>query len=590
MCGIIGYIGEKKAAPILIEGLKRLEYRGYDSAGLATVSPVLAVVKVVGKVAGLEAYKNTAGTLGIGHTRWATHGEPSERNAHPHCSRMVAVVHNGIIENHEQLKRELSAEGVVFRSETDTEVLPHLISRALHSGADSLETAVVSALAKIDGAYAIAVASSDYPNELVAACNSSPLVIGIGERELYLASDELALAGKVSAVVHVHDGEVVTLKRNGSYTFRGVALADVSARLEEPALHEEISKDGHAHFMHKEILEQPQTMRNVLAGRLREGMPVTFGGLSSEIEGRLRDARRVMLVGCGTSLFAAMAVRDLFERVSGVMCEAEQAAEFSYRSPVLSLQDVVVGISQSGETADTLKAMLLAKERHALCLGVTNRVGSTLSKRVRQGIYLHAGPEIAVASTKAFTAQATVLSLLALRVAELKGVLPPVWIQSGLGILPKLLQESLAEEERIKALAYRYANAKRMILIGRGSGVALALEGALKVREVAYMDAHGLSAAELKHGTLALVEKGVPVIALMPQGRTGLREKMLSNLEEVKARGGDVLPFEAKPGLPEELVPIVLAPMVQLLAYHLGVARGVDVDRPRNLAKSVTVE
>ncbi|MEK7068576.1 MAG: glutamine--fructose-6-phosphate transaminase (isomerizing), partial [Patescibacteria group bacterium] len=393
MCGIIGYIGEQKAAPILIEGLKRLEYRGYDSAGLATVSPALAVVKVVGKVAGLEAYKNTAGTLGIGHTRWATHGEPSERNAHPHCSRTVAVVHNGIIENHEHLRRELVSQGFVFLSDTDTEVLLHLIVRAMGRGATAgLEAAVAHALKEVEGAYAIAVISVDYPDELVAACNSSPLVIGIGEKELYLASDELAFGGKVNAVAHLKDGEVVVLKRNGSYSFRGLPLSGVKARLEKPSVADEVNKGGHAHYMYKEILEQPQAMRNVLAGRLREGSPVTFGGFTSDIEGRLRDARRITLVGCGTSLFAAMTGKAFIERLSGVVCEAEQAAEFYYRDPAITSGDVVIGISQSGETADTLRAMTLAKERHALCLGITNRVGSALSKRVRAGIYLHAGP------------------------------------------------------------------------------------------------------------------------------------------------------------------------------------------------------
>ena len=597
MCGIIGYIGEQKAAPLLIEGLKRLEYRGYDSAGIATVSdePLtlheLTTCRVVGKVEGLdESGTRLPGSLGIGHTRWATHGAPTSENAHPHysASGRVAVVHNGIIENHEHLRRELTTQGFVFRSETDTEVLPHLIERELKAGGGDLEQAVIRALSLVEGAYAIAVVSADYPDEIVAACNSSPLVVGIGEKELYLASDELAFGGKVGAVAHLKDGEVVVLKRNGSYTFRWIPLSEVKTRLEKPSVVDEVNKGGHAHYMYKEILEQPQAMRNVLAGRLREGNPVTFGGFTPDIEGRLRDARRITLVGCGTSLFAAMAGKAFTERLSGVVCEAEQAAEFYYRDPAITSGDVVIGISQSGETADTLRAMTLAKERHALCLGVTNRVGSALSKRVRAGIYLHAGPEVAVASTKAFTAQAAALMLLAVHLAELKKCPVSEELVGRLLLLPALMADTLRKEDEIKRIAYQCKDAKRMIVIGRGYGLPLALEAALKIREVAYIDAHGLSASELKHGTLALVEPGVPVVAVMPSG--ALRDKMLSNLEEVKARGGRVILLEPPQDLPDELVPIVLAPLVQLLAYHLGVARGVDVDQPRNLAKSVTVE
>lgn len=610
MCGIIGYIGEQKAAPLLIEGLKRLEYRGYDSAGIAVVgSPdgldILTVnrVRSVGKVENLSAALSGVsvdGTLGIGHTRWATHGGPSQRNAHPHWSSdsMVAVVHNGIIENHEALRAELEKQYCVFESETDTEVLPHLIRRELKNGV-SLEKAVASALAQVEGAYAIAVVSAEHPDEIVAACNSSPLVVGIGEKELYLASDELAFGGKVSAVAHLKDGEVVVLKRNGSYTFRGIPPAEVKTRLEKPGVADEINKGGHAHYMYKEILEQPQAMRNVLAGRLREGSPVTFGGFTPDIEGRLQDARRITLVGCGTSLFAAMAGKAFIERLSGVVCEAEQAAEFYYRDPAITSGDVVIGISQSGETADTLHAMALTRERHALCLGVTNRVGSALSKRVRAGIYLHAGPEVAVASTKAFTAQAAALMLLAVHLAELQKRPVPDALAGQLLRLPHLMADTLQKEDEIKRIAHQCKDAKRMIVIGRGYGLPLALEAALKIREVAYIDAHGLSASELKHGTLALVEPGVPVVAVMPASTRGLRrggpqgalrDKMLSNLEEVKARGGRVIALEPPEGLQDELVPIVLAPLVQLLAYHLGVARGVDVDQPRNLAKSVTVE
>ncbi len=594
MCGIIGYIGEKQAAPILIEGLKALEYRGYDSAGFAAIAHVdsgtrLSVYKTAGKVAGLERYHNAPGTIAIGHTRWATHGEPTWENAHPHRSGDVAVVHNGIIENHAELRRDLQSQGCVFRSDTDTEVLPHLIVREQKVDESiSLEAAVARALARVEGAYAIAVVSEESPNLLVVACKSSPLVIGIGEQELYVASDELALAGKVSGVVAVHDGAIVTLRRNGSYTFLGAKRPHQSL-VEKPAVVVEVSKGAHAHYMHKEIFEQPQAMRNVLAGRLHEEGPVTLGGLAGGLEGRMGDARRIVLAACGTSLFAAMAGKPLFERWAGMLCDAEQAAEFAYREPILSSRDVVIGISQSGETADTLKAIALAKERRALTFGITNRVNSALAKRAGAGMYLHAGPEVAVASTKAFTSQVAALALLALRLAQVRGRTIDPKIVRALQLLPQLVEDALAQEPHMRAVAEQHKDARRMIIIGRGSCVPLAMEAALKIREVAYIDAHGLSSAELKHGTLALVERGTPVVALMPSEKEALG-KMRSSLEEVKARGGEVIPLEAPSYMQDELLPILLAPSVQLLAYHLGVARGIDVDRPRNLAKSVTVE
>jgi glucosamine--fructose-6-phosphate aminotransferase (isomerizing) len=594
MCGIIGYIGEKTAAPILIEGLKRLEYRGYDSAGLSTIleGKRLAVRRALGKVSALEKSLEASpleGTLGIAHTRWATHGAPSERNAHPHCSESVSVVHNGIIENHETLRSILLSEGYEFESDTDTEVLPHLIMRALKAGAKSLEDAVASALSHVEGAYAIAVLSSGEQDRLIAACHSSPLVIGIGERELYLASDELALAGKVDAVVHVKDGEVVTLKRNGTYSFRGIPLSEVESRKEAPTVAEgDAQKGGYTHFMLKEIHDQPQAMRNVLAGRLREGHSVVFGGLTPDIEARLRDTRRIVLAACGTSLFASMAGAQLIEKLCGVIAVAEQAAEFAYREPELSSADTVIGISQSGETADTLRALDIGRERHSLVLGITNRVGSSLARKARAGLYLHAGPEIAVASTKAFTAQVAALALFAVKVAQLRGRQEDAALRRDLLRLPELVADSLKREEEMRALAEKIAFSKRLIIIGRGYGVPLALEAALKVREIAYIDAHGLSASELKHGTLALVEKGTPVVAIMPHGEQ--RTKMLSNVEEVRARGGDVFLLESPEGVSEALAPVVLAAPLQLMAYYLGVARGVDVDQPRNLAKSVTVE
>lgn len=596
MCGIIGYIGKRQAQPLLLEGLKALEYRGYDSAGIALVGftaalPVLYRLRKSGKITNLETSAqnvNLHGTLGIGHTRWATHGEPYERNAHPHLSRLgnVAVVHNGIIENHEILRAQLCKEGFNFSSETDTEVLPHLIERELQKGAGSLHETVASALAQVEGAYAIAVISSHYPTELVAACNSSPLVIGIGKEELYLASDELAFAGKVRGVVHVRDGEIVTLKQDGSYFFHNASVHDVRSRIEVPGTAEAVNKGGYPHYMLKEIHEQPQAIRSMLSHL--KGKEVSFGGLTADIEARLANTRRIILAGCGTSLFAASAGKLFIEQLAGIPCEAEQAAEFSYRNPALSSLDTLVGISQSGETADTLRAVELGQERHALCMSITNRVGSTLARRTKLGMYLHAGPEISVASTKAFTSQVVMLLLFALRLAQVRGKVLPEQLLRHMLLLPPFMIDTLAREGEMRALARQYAAAKRIIVIGRGSTTALAYEAALKIRELSYIDAHGLSAAELKHGTLALVEPGVPVVALMPQGT--LHKKMSSNLEEIKARGGEVVILESDQGLCDELTPILLAPLVQLFAYSLGVERGVDVDQPRNLAKSVTVE
>jgi len=614
MCGIVGYLGGRPARPVLIEGLKRLEYRGYDSAGLATVEPGSAPVwschKRAGKVAELEKSLgglSPRGTLGIAHTRWATHGEPSERNAHPHCSSgeapwpPVAVVHNGIIENHEALRAQLRAEGFAFASDTDSEVLPHLIDRELRRGANSLEGAVSGARAHIEGAYAIAGMSYAHPDELVAACNSSPLVIGIGKDELFVASDELAFAGKATSVLHLKDGEIVVLKRNGSYTFRGVPLPEALARVEKPAVsaHDAV-KSGYAHFMLKEIHEQPQSLRQTFAGRLHES-EVVFGGLTGDLMSRLQDARRIVLVGCGTSLYAAHAGKLLIEKFARKSVEVVQASEFCYGDPVLSSQDVVIGISQSGTTADTLATLELARERHALVLGITNRVGSTLAKRVRAGVYLHAGPEIAVASTKAFTSQVAVLAMLAAKLAPAHAA----GICAKLKSLPAVITEVLKADSKLKRIAWQFAAEPRAIVLGRGFGVPLALEGALKLTEVAYVDGHGYSAAELKHGPLALVERGTPVIAIVPADEEGvLARKMLSNLSEVSTRGGHVVALVGKggpatcmaryrvelPAVAEELAPIAYAPALQLLAYYWGIARGINVDQPRNLAKSVTVE
>ncbi len=614
MCGIIGYIGSRQAAPLLLKGLERLEYRGYDSAGIAVGGEVgLDVRKLSGKVADLAAYVSRmriVGTIGIGHTRWATHGEPSERNAHPHLSqqRKIAVVHNGIVENCDDLRIALSEEGFHFATETDTEVFPHLIDREMRKGAATLEEAVARALQYVEGAYAIAVLSSAHPNEIVAARNSSELLIGIGEGEFFLASDESALAEHVRFVAHIDDGGIVTLPRRGAPRFRGLSTREVEARIKQITISvEDIDRGGHPHFMRKEIAEQPRALRNALRGRLdpKTG-EVVLGGFTPEVERAITQARRVVMVGCGTSLYAGLAGKMLIESLARLPVEVAYASEYQYQNPIVGARDVVIGISQSGTTADTIGALRLAKERGALILGITNKVGSSLSRMVAGGVYLHAGPEYAVASTKAFTSQVAVLALIALKVASLRDAGDKerrMGIAAALHNLPDLVEEALGTERQMEELAREYKTANRFLVLGRKFAVPLALEGALKLKEIGYLDAEGYPAGELKHGPLALVEKSVPVIALVR--RDSVQEKTLSNLAEVVTRSGSVIALTTRgderpkrfarhiielPDTVEEFTAIIAAPPLQLLAYHIGLLRGNNVDKPRNLAKSVTVE
>ncbi len=614
MCGIVGCIGvgPNKAAHTLRIGLKRLEYRGYDSAGMVVLSNgELQLRKSVGNIAQLEALlegQPLEGTLGIAHTRWATHGEPSVINAHPHLSQngKVAVVHNGTIENFRAIKQMLEEDGYTFVSGTDTEIVPMLIEDKLKKGANSLGAAVASALKEVYGAYAIAVVSADHPHELVAARQSSPLSLGLNSGALYIASDKDAFNGFASHAVELKDGEIVTMRDDGTYSFWGhdAMNEDRVEKLDGVAL-EEADKGIYEHLMYKEIRDQFYSLGMAVSGRVSKNGLVTLGGLR-DVEKRLAESRSIKLVACGTSLYASMAGQLLIESIARIPTSAEHASEFQYRNPILNPQDAVIGISQSGETADTLGAIRLAKKQGVLLLGINNRVSSTLAREVDAGIYLHVGPEKAVASTKSFTGQVTVLAMLAVRLAQIRGVGDPsrlLSITSALRNLPELVEKTLEVEEQIKLIAHEYANARRVFCLGRGLNVPLAYEVALKLKEIAYLDAEGYPGGELKHGPLALVEEGVPVIAALC--RDGLEEKMLSNMSEVCARKGDVIalvcgdvevpPDKAKhvirlPEVPPELFPIIGVIPMQLLAYHIGVMKGNNVDQPRNLAKSVTVE
>lgn len=615
MCGIIGYIGPRQAAGIITNGLITLKSRGYDSAGLAIAhGSTLERARVEGKPEGLQALLSASpieGTVGIGHNRWATHGHPSQENAHPHFSNgvRVAVVHNGTIENYESLRTKLSAKGFVFDSETDTEVLPNLIEwELLHGGAHSLADATARALAQVEGTYGIAVMSSMFPDEIVAARQHSPLLLGLGDGELFIASEEYAICSDANRMIVLKDGEIVTLKRNGSFDFHGSResaemirnrIAPITATPSTAEL------QGYQFMMLLEIHEQPKAVINALRGRLHHGKEVRLGGLTGPVEQQLAAARRIVIVACGTSYYAGLVGKLYIERFAEVPVEVVYASEFKYDKALVREGDVVIGISQSGETADTIGAVALGKERGALCLGVTNRTNTSLPRLTHAGVFLQAGPEHAVASTKAYTAQVVILGLIAARIAHARGkdsTELQAFVQS-LANVPALLEQALACEEQVKRIVEEYRNIHRALFIGRRYGVPLAYEGALKLREIAYIDALGTPAGELKHGTLALVEDGVPVFAICRADE--LQSKMLSSMQEVSARGGHVIAITTKgdtrptsvarhvielPDAPEELTPIICAPVMQLLAYYFGVILGHDVDHPRNLAKSVTVE
>lgn len=615
MCGIIGYIGKENATPILLEGLKRLEYRGYDSAGLVTIDSLgkAYLVRRAGKVANLEqalAVTEAKSGLGIAHTRWATHGKPSEENAHPHpdCTNSIFVVHNGIIENYKALKEGLIKEGHSFRSETDTEILSHLIEkeyRALAEKEHRLLRAVASALKHVHGTYGIAVVGSAEPDKIIAARSSSPLLLGVGETENIIASDASAILGHTKRVIYLEDGEVAEVTADKIHI---ETLAARTIRRQEETLDMDMAqaeKGNHAHFMHKEIFETPETVVNSSRGRLivNEGL-AKLGGIE-HIRDKLRDIERLIIVACGTAGYAGRVGEYMLEEYAGLPVEVDIGSEFRYRKPILDKKTAVLAISQSGETADTLASLREAKEKGILTLGIVNVVGSTIAREAGVGIYNHAGPEISVASTKAFISQLTVLALLTIYLGRQRQMSLTMGkrIAEEIERLPDLLREVLQQEEQIKKIAEKHQTAEHMFFLGRKYNYPIALEAALKLKETSYVHAEGCAAGEFKHGPIAMVDPHIPSFFIAPQD--SVYQKTKSNLEEIKARGGPTIAVTTEgnkeldsladdviyiPKTLEMLAPILSAIPTYLFAYHMAVLRGRDVDRPRNLAKSVTVE
>ena len=606
MCGIVGYVGAREAAPILIEGLHRLEYRGYDSAGIAVArADQLRVVKRQGRVRDLEAAlpARFAGKVGIAHTRWATHGEPSDRNAHPHCdgAERIAVVHNGIIENAAALRTRLEADGVVFRSDTDTEVLAHLIASMK---AETLVDAVRASLRLVSGAYGLAVLDAARPDAIVVARNGSPVVIGIGEREMFVASDQAALVRHVRQVVHLDDGELAAVRADGfsTSTLEGGATAKAPTALawaDDPSF----GKGDFSHHMLKEIAEQPEALRRTLSGRLEPRFQTAkLGGLEGATR-ELLETRRVKILGCGSAWIAGRAGAHLIEQLARLPADAEPAAEFRYRNPIIEQDTLYVAVSQSGETFDTVAALHEVKRKGGRVLGIINVVGSTLARECGRGIYLHAGPEISVVATKTFTCTVAAFALLALHLGRIRDLSAPrgARLLAALAALPDQIAAVVAREAEIAALAQRIASCEHAYYIGRGAGHAIAQEGALKLKEVSYLHAEAYPASELKHGPLALIAPDTPTVIVLPNDE--LLAKNLSTVEEIRARRGPVFAVTHE-GVPTagldgaitvprsetELDPILLNLPLQLLAYHVALAKGRDIDRPRNLAKSVTVE
>ncbi len=614
MCGIVGYIGAKKATPILIEGLKRLEYRGYDSAGVAVLAgEALHVCKAMGRISELDGrlgggFSGAEGVVGIAHTRWATHGAPTEPNAHPHtdCRGKIAVVHNGIIENYTALKQVLAAKGHRFRSETDSEVVAHLISELYYNnGCHSLEQAVQTALREVTGTYGLAVVCADEPDKIVAACKGSPLIIGVGADEYIVASDASAIIEHTANVVYLNDNEVAVIGPDGLRTFltENVLVSKQVQQIEWSL--EQIALDGYEHFMLKEIFEQPEALRTCLSGRLdRRDSRILLGGIEP-LARELVKARRIILTSCGTAWHAGLIGEYLFEDLARIPAEVEYASEFRYRNPIIEDGTVVIAVSQSGETADTLAALREAKQRGAIALGVVNVVGSTIARETDAGVYLHAGPEIGVASTKAFTAQVVVLTMMSLYLARRRLMSEEQIARyiEALEAIPDQIQSVLEQFDLIKDTVAKYVDANNWLFLGRGYNYPVALEGALKLKEISYIHAEGLPAAEMKHGPIALIQEGMPVVFVAP--RSGTYEKIIGNIEEVRARGGHVIAVATEgderiaqyaehvfyvPDCPAPLQPLLTVVPLQLLAYHAAVARGCNVDKPRNLAKSVTVE
>lgn len=614
MCGIVAYIGNKDAYPILIKGLKRLEYRGYDSAGIALLSDGnVNLYKKQGKVANLEEFavgKDISGHSGIGHTRWATHGLPNDINSHPHSSidGKIALIHNGIIENYDSIKQELISKGYSFKSETDTEVLVHLIDDIQKHEKVDLVEAVRLALHSVIGAYAIVVLSKDYPNQLVAARKSSPLVVGIGaEGDFYLASDATPIIEYTKQVVYLDDEEIAVVDLKEGLKIINIKNQAKTPYIQELEMHlEALEKGGYEHFMLKEIHEQPRSIKDCFRGRLNaEKGWVSLGGLK-DYQQKIMNSKRLVMVACGTSWHACQVGEYLIEDLARINVEVEYASEFRYRNPIINEDDIVIAVSQSGETADTMAALELAKSKGATILGICNVVGSSISRITDAGSYTHAGPEIGVASTKAFTAQVTVLTLMALSLANRKGTLSSSKFHTmltELEAIPDKVQRILDKNDLIEEIASVYKDATNALYLGRGSSFPVALEGALKLKEISYIHAEGYPAAEMKHGPIALIDEEMPVFVIATKGTS--YEKVVSNIQEVKARKGKIIAIVTEgdvqvrdladhvieiPDTDEHLVPLLATIPLQLLSYHISVMRGCNVDQPRNLAKSVTVE
>ena len=611
MCGIVGYIGFREAWPVIIKGLHRLEYRGYDSAGVALMNGSLNTYKKAGKVKDLEEFtqgKNLEGTIGMGHTRWATHGIPSDSNSHPHKSGdgRLAIIHNGIIENYATLKEALELRGHEFASDTDTEVLIHLIEDIQDQTSLDLEDAVRIALHEVIGAYAIVIMDKANPDQLIAARKGSPMVIGVGKNEYFIASDASPIVEYTKNVIYLNDNEIAFVKRDE------LLIKSSDNIVQTPFIHElelkleMLEKGGYDHFMLKEIYEQPRSIKDCMRGRIYpdQGL-VELGGIK-EYADKLKNIDRIVIIACGTSWHAGLVGEYLIEEYARIPVEVEYASEFRYRNPIISEKDIVIAISQSGETADTMAAIQLAKEKGATIFGICNVVGASIPRLTHAGVYTHAGPEIGVASTKAFTAQVTALTLMAFYMAQQRGTLTKsqlVQLLTKLDEIPLLVEKCLKSNDNIKEIAFKFKDVRNFLFLGRGSGFPVALEGALKLKEISYIHAEGYPAAEMKHGPIALIDEEMPVVVIASKNSS--YEKVMSNIQEVKARKGIVIAIVTEgdtevtkmadytieiPDTDEAFLPLLATVPLQLLSYHIAVMRGCDVDQPRNLAKSVTVE
>ncbi len=611
MCGIVGYIGDREVFPVLMNGLKRLEYRGYDSAGISIMNTSLKLFKCRGKVSDLENHtrgKDLSGSIGIGHTRWATHGEPNDVNAHPHVSMhgKFVLIHNGIVENYARLKERLEHRGVTFKSETDSEVLVNLIEYIYLKGQVNAEMAVRLALSKVIGAYGLVIMCTDEPDKLIAARKGSPLVIGVGNEEYFLASDATPIVEYTKSVIYLNDDDVAILTKGE------LVLKTIKNDRQTPVIHQldldigEIDKNGYEHFMLKEIFEQPRSILDTFRGRVTPDLSnLHLGGLY-HVMPRLVEAKRIIIIGCGTSWHAGLVGEYLFEDLARISTEVEYASEFRYRNPIITKDDIIIAISQSGETADTLAAIKLAKQAGALVLGICNVVGSSIPRETDAGVYTHAGPEIGVASTKAFTAQVTVLAMMAILIGKKKNIIANkqyLTLIKDLTLIPSKIKKILAFDKDFKKIAGLYKHANNFLYLGRGYFFPVALEGALKLKEISYIHAEGYPAAEMKHGPIALIDQNMPVVVIAAKDSS--YDKIVSNIQEVKARNGIVIAIVTEgdtiikemadhvleiPNTEAIFSPLLAVIPLQLLSYHIAVMRGCNVDQPRNLAKSVTVE